>query len=123
MASNSTYTNFSSNKEKLYYSLDALSSRISDYGYVYLIPITCVFGIITNALTMLVIVKGSLKGILYKYMLFMCVFVTIELILNFFLILVRCGTLCQFGYDYLSKIYDQYFYLYLHNVCIFYIVE
>ena len=34
--------------------------------------------------------------------------------------IIRCGTLCPFDYQYLSKFYEQYFYLYLRNVSIFY---
>ena len=108
------------NGEKLYYSLDSLSFRISDYGYTYLIPSVCAFGIITNAITIIVIVKGSLKGIMHKYMLFMCIFEIFEMAINFWLMIVRCGTLCPYGYEYLSKVYEQYFYSYLHNVSIFY---
>ena len=123
MVTNSTSSNsniISNNKEKLYYSLDSLSFRISDYGYSYLIPTVCAFGIITNAITIIILVKGKLKGIMYKYMLFMCIFEIIEMAINFWLMIVRCGTLCPYGYGYLSKVYEQYFYLYLHNVSIFY---
>ena len=103
---------------KLYYSLDSLSYRISDYGYVYLIPVTCGFGILTNIFTIIVLTKGSLKGIIYKYMLFMSIFEIIEMVLNFFLMIVRCGTLCSYGYEFLSKVYEQYFfYIYITSVC------
>lgn len=123
MVSNATLSsqiNNTDNKEKLYYSLDSLSYRISDYGYTYIIPLACAFGIITNALTIVVIVKGSLKGILYKYMLFMSIFEIIEMTLNFWIMLVRCGTLCPYGYDYLSKVYELYLYSYIRNVFIFF---
>ena len=123
MTLNSTISNnntTSKNKEKLYYSLDSLSFRISDYGYTYLIPSVCAFGIITNAITIIVIVKGSLKGIMYKYMLFMCIFEIFEMAISFWLMIFRCGTLCPYDYQYLSKLYELYFYLYLRNVSIFY---
>ena len=121
MAQNLTIlSNLTSNREKLFYSLDSLSFRISDYGYVYLIPITCAFGIITNVLTIIVLFKSDLKGIMYKYMIFMSIFEIIEMLISFWLMIVRCGTLCPYDYQYLSKFYEQYFYLYLRNVSIFY---
>lgn len=42
------------------------------------------------------------------------------MLISFWLMIIRCGTLCPFDYQYLSKFYEQYFYLYLRNVSIFY---
>jgi hypothetical protein len=106
--------------EIYYYSLGSLSNRVLDYGYVYFIPFACLLSILTNLISVIVLAQPNLKELLFKYMLLNSALDIITFSLVFWMMLVRCGSLCSLGYSYYSKIYEQYIFLYLQNVSQFY---
>lgn len=90
--------------------------------WTYILPLICLFGLITNLLNMIVFVSISkLKETLYKYMLINSIVDFFYLIILSFISLSKCGSLCgMIGNSYLAKFYELYLFFYLSNVlCVF----
>jgi len=71
-------------------------------------------------MSVIVLAQPNLKEILFKYMFVNSTLDIITFSLAFWMMIVRCGSLCSLGYSYYSKIYEQYIFLYLQNVSQFY---
>ena len=102
--------------EAYYFSLDSLSDKVLDYGNFYFIPLACVFSICTNLLNVIVLGQPNLKESLFRYMLLNSILDIFTFSLVFWLVLVKCGTLCSVGFSFGAKIYELYIYLYAQNV-------
>lgn len=93
----------------VYYSLDALSERVSDYSNVYVLPTICFLGILTNALTILVAVDKKIRSSnIFKYIIVMAISDIVYMLSQSPLFIIRCGTLCPYGYSRLAKMYELY---------------
>ena len=103
-----------SNELPIYNSTGQLSNRIYDYANVYLLPAICAFGMVTSFINILIFSKAKLwKEKVFIYMLVNSISDFLFLFIEFFLVIIRCGTLCPWGYSYFAKFYEIYFYLHL----------
>ena len=94
-------------------SIDALSSKLDDYLNVFLLPLICLVGIFTNGVSIAVIIKMAQNEIIHLYMLVNSIADLTFLLSQFFLIFIRCGSICPYGYSYGSKFIELYIYLHL----------
>lgn len=97
----------------IYYSKEELSERIYDYSNVYLLPSICLFGMATSGLSIIVSFKKSLNENILKYIFINSLADFSFLLTQFFLLIIRCGTLCPYGYSYWANIYEIYVYWFL----------
>lgn len=103
-----------------YYSRVVLSTQIQDLTNFYILPAVCVIGCVLTLLKIIVLLRRTLTGRIYQFLLVIAVTDFIKLFTSAFLILFRCGSLCPYGYNYYAKYYEQYIYLYTGNVCTVY---
>jgi hypothetical protein len=97
----------------IYYSKESLSTRYADFANVYLLPSACGFGIITSFICVLVSFRGgesNAKSL--DYILLNSLIDLLFLLCEIFVVIVRCGLLCPYGYTYGAKIYETYVFLY-----------
>ena len=109
------------NTTVIYEHIDSLSLEVLDYGYVVILPAVIIFSLVTNMFSVIVLAHSTLKKVIFKYMLLMCLFDFYTLVSSLWLAIIRCGSLCPYNYSYSfgAKIYELYFFLYLTNVSIF----
>ncbi|CAF0913954.1 unnamed protein product [Brachionus calyciflorus] len=119
---NWTNSTISKDDIKIHYSLNELSLEIIDLANIYVLPIVCLIGIILNFLSTFVLFKLRAKSELYKFMLSISISDFLFLLLSIFLVIIRCGRFCQYGYTYISKFYELYFYLYLGNIFLMFVL-
>lgn len=112
------------NSLPIFYSKSNLTTRFADYSNVYLLPIVCAFGIFTSFLSILVSSTRSqsyarlnkrdaqLLNKTFDYILLNSIIDFLFLLIESFLFIIRCGTLCPHGFSYAAKFYEVYFYLY-----------
>jgi hypothetical protein len=100
---------------KIYLTLSNLSSRVSDIANVFVLPPTCVVGMVLNLLCIICIMQPELKGEVYTFMLIHAVTDFIFLFINTFTFIIRCGVYCDLGYAFLSKAWELYIHLYIGN--------
>ena len=106
----------------IYNSTDTLSFPIEDYFNTYILPIICLFGIITNIINILVFKQIKLNNETTKYFITNSCCDLAFLSTQVFLFIFRCGTLCPYNYKYGAKLYEKYIYLYtgyvISNFCL-----
>lgn len=107
---------------KIFRSLDELSEETIDLVNIYVLPAVCLIGIILNFLSIIILVRLRFKTELYKLMLSISISDFLFLLLSIFLVIFRCGRFCPYGYTYISKFYELYFYLYLGNVLLMFVL-
>lgn len=89
------------------YTKDDLTSRFLDYSNVYFLPTTCFFGMITSVFCLLSSYKTDASNAnLMNYIFINSIVDLFFLLTQFFSFIIRCGTLCPYGYAYLSKAYE-----------------
>ncbi|RNA32837.1 hypothetical protein BpHYR1_034125 [Brachionus plicatilis] len=96
---------------KLYYSKRELSSIVADYINVFWLPLICIFGMITNILNILVSYNKNFLQNPLKVILVDSIGDLFFLLIQSFLFIIRCGSLCPWGYSYPAKFYEVYIYL------------
>jgi hypothetical protein len=96
-----------------FYSLDGLSSRTNDMLNVYIIPVVNICIIIWYLISSLVLSSKNLKGDINRLLLVNSVTGVIMFILSNSLAIFRCGALCPWGYDYYSKAFEWFIYLFI----------
>jgi len=111
---NKTFS-FNNDSLELFNSTSSITNIYTDYSNLILLPLISIYGSITNFLCILVSLKLNKSQ-------FLNFFIFIDSILNFLfcficisLSIVRCGSLCPYGYKYESKIFEFFIYLYLNN--------
>lgn len=100
---------------KIYNSTASLSSRISDIANVFVLPPICFTGFLLNLICLIVIMKPELKGEVYTFIMFHSFCDLIFLFINFFTFIIRCGVFCNYGYSFLSKLWELYVHLFIGN--------
>lgn len=88
------------------------TSHIADLFNVYILPPICLAGVLLNLLSSIVSFHFRHNRIFF-YMLISSFSDMTFLFINFFLIIIRCGSLCPIGYTYASKVYEIFIYLYI----------
>ena len=89
-----------------------------DYSNVFVLPSICAIGIVTNIINIVVFAERKLlsnknKNLMEKYMFINSITDLVFLFIEFFLVIIRCGNLCPLGYEFSSKIYELYVYLFV----------
>lgn len=103
----------------LFNSTLSLTSRIIDFFNVFILPPICIAGIIFNLFSILVLIKIKCeikdKRNIFTFMLLNEIIDFLLSLINVFIVIMRCGALCSYGYSYELKMYEQIIYLFLGN--------
>lgn len=100
-----------------YTSLEGLSSRTNDFVNVYILPFINNYNVIVFLLATCVLSSKKLKGDLNNLLLLSSIIGLLMYSFNNILSIIRCGALCPWGYEYISKQYEWFIYLYLGRSC------
>ena len=100
------------NNEPIYNTTNHLSLLLYDYANTYFLPLICLFGIITSSISIIVIIKNKLNNDFNKFLFINSCCDLAFLTTQFFLFIIRCGTLCPYSYTYEAKFYEAYVYNY-----------
>lgn len=103
---------------RIFYSKSQLTNILIDYSNVYFLPAICLFGMTTSLLNIIVSFSKELQKNVFKFILVDSIGDFLFLFIQFFLVIIRCGTLCPWGYSYISKLYEIYIYLFIGYVII-----
>lgn len=97
-----------------------LTFRYQDLSNMILFPLICLFGMFTSLVTILILLyhKNTLKGKTYDYIVVNALIDFAFLFIEFWLIIIRCGILCPYGYSYWAKFYEIYVYQYVGYVLV-----
>lgn len=109
----------SSTNLPIYYSKQNLTTWYVDVLNFYFLPSICLFGIVTSLVCILVSQnrdESNAKSLEYIWINSIIDFVF--LLLEIFIAIVKCGTLCPYGYSYAAKFYEVYFYLYVGYILV-----
>lgn len=109
------------NNITIYYDLDSLSSKASDYYNSFVSPLICLFGLTTSMLSLVVLLNINLKEKIFVFMLANTIADFLFLFIEMFIFLIRCGSLCSISYDYIIKCYELYIYLILGYILVVFI--
>ena len=96
-----------------YYSLDGLSTRSNDILNVLIIPMVNVYIMICYLISSIVLSSKNLKGEINRLLLVNSVTGAILFALSNSSSIIRCGSLCPWGYEYYSKAFELYIYLFV----------
>jgi hypothetical protein len=96
-----------------YYSLEKLTSRTSDVLNVYIIPLLNMYNVICYSLATIVLSNKNLKGDVNRLLLVFSILGVVVFLISNCLVIVRCGILCPWGYDYVSKFIEAFVFLYI----------
>ena len=105
-----------------------LSSRINDFMSVYVFTFILMSGILFNSISIFVLSKilkedkkkrTTSKMNIFKYMLLNVIADFCACLIGLPMALFRCGNYCSIGYDYYSKVYEAYIFVYLGNTVLF----
>lgn len=78
--------------------------------YLVLVPLLCVFGIVGNSLTLLVLIRGKFQGSAFVYLKGLAIFDTLSLLFILPICAVRCPV-CSFQDSFILKVYEAYIYI------------
>ena len=96
-----------------FYSVEQFTSRTSDILNLYLIPIINMYNVICYSLATIVLSSKNLKGDINRLFLVFSILGVIAFLISNCLAIVRCGLLCPWGYDYVSKLVEAFVFLYV----------
>ena len=96
-----------------YYSLDGLSTRTNDLLNVFIMPFLNIYLVISYLISTIILSNNKLKGDINKYFLVFSITGLSYFIMSNSLSITRCGSLCRWGYDYYSKLFEWFVYLYI----------
>lgn len=103
----------------VFYSKENLTSRFADYSNVYVLPPVCVFGVVTNLICILVSSRRNITSPnIVDYILINSCIDCSFLLIESFLFIIRCGSLCPYGFTYAAKFYEIYIFLYVGYVLV-----
>lgn len=88
-------------------SKEYLSIRLKDYFNTIVYPSICAFGMLTSIACLIASHKKiEPNNKFLNYIFIISLADLVFFITQFFSVLIRCGVLCPFGYDYFSKLYE-----------------
>jgi len=82
----------------------------------FIIPIICVFGMVTNGMCIYIFLQLKLKGDLFKYMFASSCLCFVYLFLCFFSFSFRCTSICSISSTYATRLYHYYIFLYATSI-------
>lgn len=109
---------------RLFTSIVSLSVPIQDIVNTYVLASISVLGSITNIMSLCVLIKCYVKtrGKMYAFLILASLANFTKMSTSIPLCIFRCGTLCSTGYNYYSKIYELYIYLFVGNSAKVYVI-
>ena len=101
------------------YTKENLTNRFVDYSNVILLPSICFFGVLTSLSCLI----GSFKtddsnATTMNYIFLNSLIDFFFLLIQFWLIFIRCGILCPYAFTYWAKFFEIYIYQYLGYVLV-----
>jgi hypothetical protein len=115
---NSTICNYFS----CYDSIDSLSSRLTDFGNFFILPILNTYSFFTNLICIIVFLNKKLNGETNQILLLISFSDFINVIFRVLLMPARCGIYCSIGYSYLMKFYELNIFLLLGNILLTFVI-
>ena len=101
----------------IYKTLSGLTPDFVDKVNVFILPIIAVNSLITNLLCMIVFSNKVLfRNPTYKYLFYVSLSDFIYSLINSFIGIMRCGSLCPYGYNYWLKMYEIYIFQFFARV-------
>jgi hypothetical protein len=102
----------------IYKSLSELStSNLVDIVNVFILPLIAINSLITNLLCMIVFSNKFLfQHSTYKYLFYVSFSDFMFSLINSLIGIMRCGSLCSYGYNYWLKCYEIYVFLFVGRV-------
>jgi hypothetical protein len=97
---------------QLFYSVENLSPRILDDLNVWVLPFVSLFALINSIICLVILSHEKLKGLVYKHLVIDSAASALYSFSNCFIFLIRCGIYCDLGYNYWSKFYEIYVFIY-----------
>ena len=97
---------------QFYFSLETLSPRILDVLNVFVLPVVSLFALINSSICLVILSHEKLKGLIYKHLFIDSAASVLYSFSNCFIFLIRCGIYCDLGYNYWSKFYEIYVFIY-----------
>ena len=88
-----------------------LSTRVLD-TLNYIQPFVSALSFISSLICAMVCMNHLLKGVIYQHLLLDSIVSTVYSALNAWTWIIRCGARCEYGYNYWSKVYELYVFLY-----------
>lgn len=92
----------------IYYSKSGLTIRFADYSNVFVLPVLAFFGICTNLVNIVVTMRVKTRDNIIKYIITNSVLDFLFLLTQVFIFIMRCGTLCPYGFSFWAKCYEMY---------------
>ena len=87
-----------------------------DIYWTFILPVICLFSIVTNLINIKVFYALKSKNIIYKYMLYNSLSNVAYLLTVVFVFVIKCGRFCEDLKDsYIAKVYHQYIFIFLSN--------
>lgn len=103
----------------IFTSKESLTIHTFDFFNVYVLPSICLFGIFTSIICVMVTFKRDESNAkTFDYIFLNSAIDLVFLIIESFLFIIRCGSLCPYGFSYSSKFYEIYFYLYVGYILV-----
>lgn len=98
----------------VYYSKENLTLSIADKTNVFILPSICLFGMLTSLPCIMVSFKRDHSNAkIFDYILINSANDFCFLLVEFFVIIIRCGNLCPYGYTFASKVYELFVFQYV----------
>ena len=104
---------------KIYNSTSQISTLFTDYANFIVMPLISFIGIVTNLASFVVALKLDKANLMHLFILYDSFLNFILSFVSLFIIIVRCGSLCPYGYKFESKIYDLFVFLYSKHTILF----
>lgn len=98
---------------KYFTSLSNLSLRATDFLNTFILPFISLLSFLCGLICIRVLMNKKLKGIIFQHMFFESIADVIYSFINFFFFIIRCGVYCPYGYNYYSKVYELYVYIFI----------
>ena len=93
----------------------SITSKYTDYTNVIILPLISLFGATTNFMCILVSLKLNKAQFLNFFIFIDSILNLLFCLISISLSIIRCGSLCAYGYKYESKLFELYAYLYVNN--------
>ena len=92
-----------------------MTHHVEIMTYLFLVPFICIFGIVGNILTLVVLVRGKFCGGAFVYLKGLATFDLLSLVFILPISLVRCPV-CNFEDRYALRIYEAYIYICIGDI-------
>jgi hypothetical protein len=113
--------------DKFFNSKTDLSTKEFDFINVFIFPFICFFGMVANVISIIILFDKKMfnkarNNLIQNYMFVNSIADLMYLLVDFFLVIIRCGNLCPYGYAYASKFYELYIYLFVGYTIVTFLV-